>query len=55
MFSEGNAAHLVKHSNSQLQITMAGWCSFNFLKSAPNGHYYLQLAVTLDQITQHCP
>ncbi len=28
---------------------------FEFKKSAPNCHYYLQRAVTSNQITQYCP
>ncbi len=63
--SEGNAAHPVR-CGSSLQIVMAVWRPFclisNFLggvqqpyadnNGAPKGHYYLQRAVTPDQITQ---
>jgi hypothetical protein len=64
--SEGNAAHPVG-SDSPLQIVMAVWRPFclnsNFLgrvrqpsaadnNGAPKGHFYLQRAVTPNQITQ---
>ncbi len=65
MLSEGDAAHPVG-CDSPLQIVMAVWSPFclnsNFLgwawqhsadnNSAPKSHYYLQKAVTPDQITQ---
>jgi hypothetical protein len=31
---------------------MAVWHASNLKKSAPNGHYYLQKAITPNQITQ---
>ena len=66
MLSEGNVA-LSVGCDSPLQIVMAVWRPFclnsNFLgrvwqpsadnNGAPNGHYYLQRAVTPDQIIQH--
>jgi hypothetical protein len=60
MLSEGNAAHPVR-CDIPLQMVMAVWHPFylnsNFCPSAdnngaPNGHYYLQRAVSTDQITQ---
>ncbi len=51
MFSEGIAAHPVVCDTPLLTI-MAVWRASNFKNSAPKGHYYLQRAVTPDQITQ---
>jgi hypothetical protein len=64
MFSEGNAA-LPVWCDSPLQIVMAVWRTLFEFKllgrvlqpsadnnGAPNGHYYLQRAVTPHQITQ---
>jgi hypothetical protein len=64
MLSEGNAAYPVGCDN-HLQIVMEVWCPFglnsNFLgrvwqhsidiNGVPKGHYYLQRAVTPNQIT----
>ena len=38
--------------DSPLQIVMAVWRPSNKKKRAPNSHYYLQRAVTPNQITQ---
>jgi hypothetical protein len=65
MLSEGSAAHPLG-CDSPIQIVIAVWRPFclnsNFLcrvwqpsadnNGVPKGHYYLQRAVTLDQITQ---
>jgi hypothetical protein len=57
-YSNGRLAHLF------FTLNLLGWvwqpaadysgclACFGFKKSAPNGHYYLQRAVTSDQITQ---
>jgi hypothetical protein len=37
---------------SPVLIAMAAWPTSNFKKVYPNGQYYLQQAVTPDQITQ---
>jgi hypothetical protein len=51
MFSECNAAHPVG-CDSPLLTIMAFWQASNLKKSAPNSYFYLQRAVTPDQITQ---
>jgi hypothetical protein len=56
--SNGNLAHLVKMwtcwvpCGSLLLTIIAVWRSSKFKKYAPYRHYYLQRAVTPDQITQ---
>jgi hypothetical protein len=51
MLSEGNAVH-PGGCDSPLQIVIGDWRASNLRKSASNGHYYMQRAVTPDQIIQ---